>query len=229
MSNSNKMKYEVTCSRCSKVERTRIFNDATGDYDWDYPVGWGFLFDTCYCADCLEVIKKISEQKSKPKSDAKSKCEAECPVCGFEGRTERFYGMSEEEIKNSDENFEKTIKPIINKAMSYFDMEKKIKKLEIEVKEWKHRAIGGQCEVLSVGWEKCQCPICIRERLIEKLKILWENPEAEFPEDDVFNTLEQAALFCKDGYGEMGFAIHNQIMRLLVRAKDTIKEIGEKI
>ena len=47
--------------------------------------------------------------------------------------------------------------------------DKMIVKLEAEVAEWKHRAVGGTCRILSKD-EECDCSICQRDRKINKLK-----------------------------------------------------------
>ncbi len=40
---------------------------------------------------------------------------------------------------------------------------------EAERDEWKHRAIGGTCKVLSLG-DKCTCSLCVRDNKIVELE-----------------------------------------------------------
>ena len=44
-----------------------------------------------------------------------------------------------------------------------------IERLREENAEWKHRAIGGTCRILSKG-DGCSCSLCARDREIERLR-----------------------------------------------------------
>lgn len=48
-------------------------------------------------------------------------------------------------------------------------VEARILEAQAERDEWKHRAIGGTCKILSIG-DKCECSLCLRDKGIMKLK-----------------------------------------------------------
>ena len=50
-------------------------------------------------------------------------------------------------------------------------LEDEVKRLRAEIAEWKHRAIGGQCRILSEG-DKCDCSLCVRDAELERLREL---------------------------------------------------------
>jgi len=83
--------------------------------------------------------------------------------------------------------------------------EAKVADLQNQVAEWKHRAIGGTCRVLSDP--ACDCPLCQRDRTIAALQVVVDAIVAEFDgicppnmPSDVFKAAQAAA----DGDGKDG-------------------------
>lgn len=54
------------------------------------------------------------------------------------------------------------------------EMDAEIKQLRIELAEWKHRTVGGTCQVLSKG-DACDCSLCKRDAEIKRLQAIIAN------------------------------------------------------
>ena len=63
----------------------------------------------------------------------------------------------------------------------------KVMQLEDEVAEWKHRAIGGTCKILSQG-SNCDCALCKRDKEIQRLTYIIE----QLPHKDDIETAMRA-------------------------------------
>ena len=52
--------------------------------------------------------------------------------------------------------------------VAYIRSHNEVGRLRAEAAEWEHRAIGGQCKILSE--DKCDCSLCVRDAEIERLR-----------------------------------------------------------
>jgi hypothetical protein len=83
--------------------------------------------------------------------------------------------MKPQELTNWVDSIENTIRgihdPQIQGSLTLLvaGLLEQIKIQEIEIDEWKHRAVGGTCRILSPG-SACQCPLCSRDQKLNLLK-----------------------------------------------------------
>lgn len=61
------------------------------------------------------------------------------------------------------------IKRLRSEALSLSALRDKFDAMENELADWKHRAVGGTCRILSDP--ECDCSLCRRDKEIERLRI----------------------------------------------------------
>lgn len=59
------------------------------------------------------------------------------------------------------------LKPIM--LWTHEELIAEVERLQAEINEWRHRAVGGTCRILSKG-DECDCSLCVRDAEIERLR-----------------------------------------------------------
>jgi len=60
------------------------------------------------------------------------------------------------------------------------------------------------------------------KKRVKELEELWYFQNAETPETEIFNKLEQAAVACKDTFGEYGLGLYVSIKNFLTKANEAL-------